>query len=39
MKLLIADIKDDRTWAAVTGLSKARYAKLLLLFRASYLEL
>jgi len=39
MKLTIADIKDDRTWAAVTGLSKARFNKLVPLFRASYLEL
>ena len=39
MKLTIADIKDDRTWAAVTGLSKARFDKLAPLFRASYLEL
>lgn len=39
MKLTIADIKDDRTWAAVTGLSKARVDKLAPLFRASYLEL
>lgn len=39
MKLIIADIKDDRTWAAVTGFSKARFAKLLPLFQASYLEL
>jgi hypothetical protein len=39
MKLTIADIKDDRTWAAVTGLSKKRFDKLVPLFRASYLEL
>jgi hypothetical protein len=39
MKLIPADIKDDRTWAAVTGLSKARFDKLLPLFRASYLQL
>lgn len=39
MKLIIADIKDDRTWAAVTGFSKARFDKLAPLFRASYLEL
>ena len=39
MKLTIADIKDDRTWAAVTGFSKARFEKLLPLFRTSYLEL
>ena len=39
MKLIIADIKDDRTWAAVTGLSKARFDQLLPLFRASFLEL
>ena len=39
MKLTIADIKDDRTWAAVTGLSKARFDKLAPLFRASYLQL
>ena len=39
MKLIIADLKDDRTWAAVTGLSQARFEKLLSLFRASYLEL
>jgi hypothetical protein len=39
MKLIPDDIKDDRTWAAVTGLSKARFDKLLPLFRASYLQL
>ena len=39
MKLIIADIKDDRTWAAVTGLSKIRFDKLLPWFSASYLEL
>ena len=39
MKLTIADIKDDRTWAVVTGLSKARFDKLAPLFRASYLQL
>jgi len=39
MKLIIADLKDDRSWAAVTGLSKARFDKLLPLFCASYLEL
>lgn len=39
MKLIIADLKDDRAWAAVTGLSKARFDKLAPLFRASYLEL
>ena len=39
MKLTIADIKDDRTWAAVTGLSKARFDKLAPLFCASYFEL
>ena len=39
MKLTVADIKDDRTWAAVTGFSKARFDKLVPLFRASYLEL
>ena len=39
MKLIIADLKDDRTWAAVTGLSKVRFAKLLPRFSASYLAL
>ena len=39
MKLVITDLKDDRQWAAVTGLSKARFEKLLPLFRASYLAL
>lgn len=39
MKLIIADIKDDRTWAAVTGMSKVNFDKLAPLFRASYLEL
>ena len=39
MKLIIADIKDDRTWASVTGFSKARFDKLAPWFRASYLEL
>ena len=39
MKLIITDIKDDRTWAAVTGFSKVRFDKLAPLFRASYLEL
>jgi hypothetical protein len=39
MKLIIADLKDDRQWAAVTGLSKARFEKLLPLFCNSYLEL
>ena len=39
MKLIIADLKDDRQWAAVTGLSKVRFEKLLPLFRSSYLEL
>jgi len=39
MKLIIADLKDDRQWAAVTGLSKARFEKLLPLFGASYLAL
>ena len=39
MKLDIAALKDDRTWAAVTGMSQARFAKRLPLFRASYLEL
>ena len=39
MKLIIADIKDDRTWAAVTGCTKARFDKLLPLFSTSYLEL
>jgi hypothetical protein len=39
MKLIIADLKDDRQWAAVTGLSKARFEKLLPWFEASYLEL
>lgn len=39
LKLIIADLKDDRQWAAVTGLSKARFEKLLPLFRTSYLEL
>ena len=39
MKLDITALKDDRSWAAVTGLSQARFAKLLPLFRASYLEL
>ena len=39
MKLDIAAIKDDRTWAAVTGMSQARFEKLAPLFRASYFEL
>jgi hypothetical protein len=39
MKLTIADVKDDRTWAAVTNLSKARFDKLAPSVRASYLEL
>jgi hypothetical protein len=39
MKLIIADLKDDRQWAAVTGLSQARFEKLLPLFCASYSEL
>lgn len=39
MKLIITDIKDDRTWAAVTGCTKVRFDKLLPLFTTSYLEL
>ena len=39
MKLQIADLKDDRQWAAVTGCQKVQFQKLLILFQASYLEM
>jgi hypothetical protein len=39
MKLVMADLTDDPQWAAVTGLSQARFEKLLPLFRACYLKL
>jgi hypothetical protein len=39
MKLILADLKNDRQWAAVTGCKKAQFEKLLPWFQASYLEL
>lgn len=39
MKLILADLKNDRQWAAVTGCQKTQFEKLLPWFQASYLEL
>jgi hypothetical protein len=39
MKLQISDLKTTRQWRAATGLDKARFAQLLVLFTAGYLEL
>jgi hypothetical protein len=39
MKLSIADLTTERQWRATIGTDQARFAKLLVLFTASYREL
>jgi len=39
MRLQIPDLTTDRQWAAVTGFTRAQFAKLLVLFTQSYFEL
>lgn len=39
MKLQISDLSTERQWRATIGYDQARFAKLLALFTASYLEL
>ena len=39
MKLQISDLTTERQWRATIGYDQARFAKLLALFKSSYLEL